>query len=138
MGLQVQSIAVPGIIPVAENRIDGPDVASIYIPGPAGIAVLRAAARAEAAAASADQSAQSVIASTVRYDTAQALTAEQQSQARANIKTIQYVEAETSADVPVISGQALIKIVADENNGGFTTLYFQDGNSRSWIPMVSV
>jgi len=50
MDLQVQSVAVPGVIPPAENRIDGPDVASIWIPGPAGIGVLRAAARAEAAA----------------------------------------------------------------------------------------
>ena len=50
MVLQVHSVAVPGVIPVEENRIDGPDVASVYIPGPAGISVLRAA---EAAAASA-------------------------------------------------------------------------------------
>ncbi|HEX5277553.1 MAG TPA: hypothetical protein VFW42_07795, partial [Fluviicoccus sp.] len=51
MDLQVASVAVPGVIPPAENRTDGPDVASVYIPGPAGIAVLRAAARAEDAAA---------------------------------------------------------------------------------------
>lgn len=131
MGLQVESVAVPGIIPAQENRVDGPDVASIYIPGPAGIGVLRAAARAEAAA-------EVVISSAVRFDAAQALTDGQKSQARANIKTIQFVDAATSADVPEISGQALIRIAADENNGGFTTLYFQDGVARSWIPMVSV
>jgi glycerophosphoryl diester phosphodiesterase len=57
MDIQVASVAVPGVIPPAENRIDGPDVASVYIPGPAGIAVLRAAARAESAAAEAVEAA---------------------------------------------------------------------------------
>ena len=57
MDLQVASVAVPGIIPPAENRVDGPDVASVYIPGPAGIAVLRAAERAESAAATAVEAA---------------------------------------------------------------------------------
>ena len=57
MDLQVESVAVPGIIPPAENRVDGPDVASVYIPGPAGIAVLRAAERAESAAATAVEAA---------------------------------------------------------------------------------
>ncbi len=57
MDLQVESVAVPGIIPPAENRIDGPDVASIYIPGPAGLAVLRAVTQAAASAAAAAVSA---------------------------------------------------------------------------------
>lgn len=74
----------------------------------------------------------------VSFVTAQELSAQQSAQARANIKTIQFVDAATSADVPEITGQALIRIAADENNGGFTTLYFQDGDARSWIPMVSV
>lgn len=55
--LQVQSVAVPGVIPVAENRQDGPDVATIYIPGPAGISVLAAAAAATASEAAAAASA---------------------------------------------------------------------------------
>lgn len=55
--LQVQSVAVPGVIPVAENRQDGPDVATIYIPGPAGVGVLRSAEVAQAAAGAAATSA---------------------------------------------------------------------------------
>ena len=58
--LQVQSVAVPGVIPVAENRQDGPDVATIYIPGPAGISVLAAAAAAQASAAAAQAAAESI------------------------------------------------------------------------------
>lgn len=44
---------------MAENRDDGPDVASIYIPGPAGIAVLRAAQIARDAAVTAEDAAAS-------------------------------------------------------------------------------
>lgn len=60
INLQVQSVAVPGVIPPAENRQDGPDVATIYIPGPAGISVLAAAAAAQASAEAAQAAAESI------------------------------------------------------------------------------
>ena len=74
----------------------------------------------------------------VRHDLAQNLDSEQQQRARLNISALQIINAETFANIPEITGVALVNVASDETNGNLSTLYFYDGTNLNWIPRVQV
>lgn len=74
----------------------------------------------------------------VRHDLAQNLDSEQQERARLNISALQIINASTFADIPEITSQALVNVIADETNAGLSTIYFYNGATLNWIPSVEV